>query len=176
MFTNRCRIMALAAIAFVACLPGCARNKNAGKLAAMNASNIQRVSNLYAAFQNMKGGRGPNDDAEFKNFIKEYAPDKLSAMGVDANNLDGVFTSERDGKPFKIRYKVGGGRGSLDAVVFEQAGQNGVKQVGFTGGKVEEMGDSAYQQAWGGKGESNANSLLGGARPTGRPEGAPTGP
>ena len=44
-------------------------------------------------------------------------------MNIDANNLDGLFTSERDNKPFKIRYKVGGGRGSVDAVVFETGGQ-----------------------------------------------------
>ena len=58
--------------------------------------------------QNYKGGRGPKDEAEFKEFVRNFDPNKLSMMKIDPNNVDGLFTSERDGKPFKIRYKVGG--------------------------------------------------------------------
>ena len=104
-------------------------------------------------------------------------------MGIDPNNLDAAFTSERDSKPFKVRYKVGGGRGSASAVVFEQEGKDGKKQVGFTGNsKVEDVDDATYQQLWSGKGPSPTASGPPGAlpgkesRPAGRPTGAPTGP
>ena len=85
-------------------------------------------------------------------------------MGFDPANLDKAFTSERDGKPFKIRYNVGGGRGSVDPVVFEQDGVAGKKQVGFTGGKVEEVDDATYKDLWAGK------------KPANMPAGPPTGP
>src|SRR5262249_1714837 len=93
---------------------GCSKNKVAEQVAAMNTSNNLRLSNMYAAFQNYKAGKGPKDEAEFKEFIKDFDPEKLKMMGIDPSNLDAVFTSERDGKPFKIRYRVGGGRGSVD--------------------------------------------------------------
>jgi hypothetical protein len=153
-------------------------------VAGMNTSNSQRIANVYSAYQNYKGGNGPKDETEFKTFIKEFDPNNLSMMGIDPNNLDALFTSERDGKPFKIRYKVGGGRGAASAVVFEQDGKDGKKQVAYTGNsKVEEVDDATYQQLWAGKGASQpagaaptAKPGTGGRPGGGPPPGAPTGP
>jgi hypothetical protein len=165
----RTRIVTAGVVAVLAAgLVGCT-DETATQIAAMNTSNIQRVSNLYAGFQNMKNPQGPKDEADFKGFVKAYAPDKLQAMGIDPSNPEAVFVSERDGQPFKVRYKVGGGRGSVAPVVFETVGKDGKKQVGFTGGKVEEVDDATYQKYWSGKGGA-------GDRPSGPPAGAPTGP
>ena len=167
----------LTAAAFGIALAGCSTDETANKVAAMNTSNIQRISNLYAGFQNMKSSSGPKDEAELKTFIKEYDPNKLQMMGVNANDLDKLFTSERDGKPFKVKYGVGGGRGSVSPVVFETVGQDGKKQVGFTGGTVEDVDDARYQELWSGK--APPTTMPGSkdyGRPTGRPSGAPTGP
>ncbi len=168
----------VAVAALLAGVIGCS-NKVAQQVGAMNTSNIQRLANMYSGHQNYRGGQGPKDEAEFKKFIKEYDPEKLKMMGIDPNNLDALFTSERDGKPFKIRYKVGGGRGSVAAVVFEQEGIDGKKQVASTGTtKVEEVDDATYQQLLAGKGPSQpaGGSPPAGGRPSGRPPGAPTGP
>jgi len=144
----------------------------------MNKSNIQRVANLYSAFQNYKGGRGPTSEAEFKQFIKEFDAGKLKMMGVNPGDLDGLFTSERDQKPFKVRYNVGGGRGSVAPVAFEQDGKDGKRQVAFAGNtKVDEVDEATYQQLWAGKGgETPAAAAKGGSRPAGPPQGAPVGP
>jgi len=168
-----------AAAILVAWSAGCSRDKTAEQVGEMNKSNIQRISNMYAAYQNMKGGGGPKDEADLKAWIREYDPNKLSMMKIDVNNLDGLFTSERDGKPFKVRYKVGGGRGSVDPVVFEQEGAGGKKQVGFTGGKIEEVDDETYAQLWAGKvpaavappGTKDASRPAGGGAPAGAPKG-----
>lgn len=173
-----------ACAAFAVCvslgLLGCNRDRTAEQVGEMNKSNIQRVSNIYAAFQNMKSSGGPKDEAELKAFIREYDPEKLSMMKIDVNNLDGLFTSERDGKPFKVRYKVSGGRGADAPVVFEQDGVGGKKQVGFTGGRVEEVDDATYAQLWAGKIGSSPAGQPGSkdaGRPTGGPPaGAPKGP
>jgi hypothetical protein len=149
------------------------------QVAAMNGSNIQRLSNLYAAYQNMKAGTGPRDEAAFKAFIKDFDKNKLEMMKVDPTNLDALFRSERDGQPFRVRYRVGGGRGSVDPVVFEQVGQDSKKQVGFTGGKVEDVDDAQYAQLWSarpGAVAAGGSTLRGSVRPTGIPAGAPTGP
>jgi hypothetical protein len=59
--------------------------------------------------------------------------------------------SERDNQPFVIRYGVGGGLGSANAVIFEKQGVDGIRQVAFTNGKVEEMAADAYEQHLQGK-------------------------
>jgi hypothetical protein len=170
-------------------LTGCG-NKVRDQVAAMNTSNIQRVSNLYAAFQTYQGGRGPKDEAEFKEFAKRFDPNKLAMMKIDPNNIESTFVSDRDGKPFKIRYKVSGGRGSVDAVVFEQEGLNGRKQVGFTSAEPEDADDAEYKEMWEGKGYSSppmtgpSGPVVPGkggrgprrTGPIGPPPGAPKGP
>jgi hypothetical protein len=185
------RLTPLAAFALIA---GCSSDQSQKQIAAMNTSNMQRLCSMYAAHQNGVGGRGPNDEAEFKTFIKTYNPNSLSAMGIDVGDLDKLFTSERDGKPFKIRYKIGGGRGSVAPVIFEQDGVNGRKQVGFTGGKgpgggpaFEEVDDTQYKALLEGKmtnppseaaGAAGGNGGPGaGGRPiNGPPAGAQKGP
>lgn len=167
-------VLAAGLVAFVGCTPP---DNTKAKVAAMNTSNIQRVANMYAGFQNNMGGRGPKDEAEFKKYFGDYAKDKLDAMGIDPNKVNEVFTSERDKKPFKVRYGVGGGRGSVDAVVFESEGVAGRKQVGYTGGKVDEVDESAAKSLMDGK-KTGTSTQPGGARTigTGAPMGAPTGP
>jgi hypothetical protein len=157
--------------ALFAGLTGCAPDQTAARqVAAANTSNVQRLANLYAAFQSSRGGRGPRDEAEFKGFLKAFDRDKLARMGIDTNQPEAALISERDGQPFRIRYRVDGGGGSVDAVVFEQEGKDGKKQVGFTGGKVEEVDPVVYQQLWAGTRPGKVG------RPTGPPPGAPTGP
>ena len=151
----------------------------------MNKSNIQRVANLYTAFQTYKGGRGPATEAEFKEFIGQFDKEKLQMMGVNPGDLGGLFTSERDGKPFKVRYGVGGGRGAVAPVAFEQDGKDGKRQVAFTGNtKVEDVDATTYDQLWAGKSgteppaapASAAPAAGKGGRPSGPPPGAQTTP
>jgi hypothetical protein len=167
---------ALVTAALLTGLTGCSGDEVAKEVAAMNKSNIQRLANLYSAFQAYKGGRGPKDEAEFKEFIRVFDAEKLTMMGVNANDLDGLFKSERDGKPFRIKYNVGG-RGSVDAVIFEQEGQGGTKQVAYTTNtKVEDVDDATYQQLWNAKPGAPKGDPKDAGRPTGRPSGAPVGP
>ncbi len=160
---------------------GCSSDNTAQLVGDMNKSNIQRLGNLYAAHQNYQNGRGPKTEAEFKEFIKNFDANKLKMMGINSDDVESVFVSEKDGQVFKIRYNIGGGRGSKDPVIFETQGVNGMKQVAFTGGAVEDVDDSRYKQLWEGKtgSEPAASPTAGGknaGRTSGPPPGAPTGP
>lgn len=159
----------LPAAVLIAGLTGCS-DKTAKEVAAMNRTNMHRLANLYAAHQNYKGGKGPSSEADFKEFIKKFDAEKLTMMGVNSAEVDKLFVSERDGKPFKVRYNVGGGRGSVDPVVFEAEGAEGKKQVGYTGGKVEDVDDATYQQLLAGKG---GGTPKGDPKAAGRPGGGP---
>lgn len=113
----------------------------------MNDSNIRRVANLYTAFQIRNSGRGPKDESEFKSFIeRDMSKRKLEMMGINPSDIEGLFQSERDGKPFVIRYGVSGGLTTTEPVVFEQEGREGKRKVAFTNGPVEEVDNARYEQ------------------------------
>lgn len=175
-------VVCLRTVAVSVCLlaagpAGCSRDRTTQQVAAKNQSNIQRVANLYAAFQHTHGGRGPASEAEFRGFVAAFDPAKLRMMGIDPANPGAVFTSERDGMPFRVRYDLGGGRGAADPVVFEQGGRDGTHQVAYTGGKVEAVDPDTSQQLWhrkasGARAKADPKS---GGRPGHPPPGAPTG-
>lgn len=158
---QRDSLIALAVLlATLATISGCSRDDADSRVAAMNDSNIRRVANLYNAFQLRKGMQGPKDEAEFRHFIqREMPPIKLKRMLVDPNNVDELFVSERDRQPFVIRYGVNGGLGTVDPVVFEKDGVDGKRQVAFTGGSIEAVDNSRYEQL------TKRSPMRGGAKP-----------
>jgi hypothetical protein len=143
-------------------IAGCSTDHSVEAIAALNSSNIQKLTNLYSAYQASRYGPGPKDEAELKRFAKEeMGAYHLGLMHIDPNNLDTLFVSDRDHKPFKVRYGVNGGPGVVNALVFEEEGVGGKKQVGLNGGTVMEVGDSQYEEMWSGKWHppSNPNTM-----------------
>jgi hypothetical protein len=124
-----------------------------------NDSNIKRVANLFGAAIAHNNWHAPKDAAAFTDFIhNQMAPHKLEMMGIKADDIDGIFVSERDGKPFKFRYGLNVPPMSTVPVVFEEQGIAGTKQVAYNNGKVEEVGELRYQQLWGDRGTDSASA------------------
>jgi hypothetical protein len=130
----------------VALLAGCAGEIDPdGAVAAANSSNIQRLTNLYLAYQSENGWVGPADDALLKDFIRGLPLSTLTRINVDPGNVDAIFVSERDGQPFKLRYKVlGNMMGSTEPVVFESEGVDGKRMVGFLNMTQREVDSTEY--------------------------------
>jgi len=149
----------------VVLLAGCLGDQIAHQVGAKNDANIKRVSNLYYAYQRSHGWQGPKDEKALRDFVVEHGlpTENLQMMGIDEKNLDGLFKSERDGKPFKIRYGVPGGFGTTDALVFEDQGIDGKKEVAFTGSIVEDVDDARYKELWehGGQPQGAASQSVG---------------
>lgn len=120
------------------------------EVAAKNNSNIKRLVNLYAGYQLTHGWQGPPNEQALKNFVTSggLPPKNFHMMGIDVEKPELVFVSERDGLPFKVKYGMAGGIGSVIPVVFEQSGYGGKKQVGFTTPIVEEVTDARYSDLW----------------------------
>ena len=96
------RLVILCGCLFEGLLIGCSsRTDPDSAIARVNTTNIQRLANLYFTFQSQHEWRGPADEAEFKSFLHQYNPHKLSRIGVDPNALDKLFISEGDSQPFK---------------------------------------------------------------------------
>ena len=137
-------------LVMMTCFPGCSRDPE-DMLAAANDSNIQRLANLYLAYQSRNDWRGPSDEAEFKEFLNGWNPKKLTAIGVDPGAIDELFTSSRDDEPFKVRYGIPGHIMGSDApVVFESTGVQGKRMVGFLNMTIREVGEAEYGQLWSG--------------------------
>ncbi len=134
-------------VGLIVVVVGCGGGQDpASRIAAANDSNIRRLGNLYKAYQLRHGNQGPASEDAFKEFLRGMPPARLEIMQVDPNDIDGLFVSEDDGKPFEVRYDVSGGIGSVEPVVFEQTGSGDQRQVGFTDGSVEEVDASRYEQ------------------------------
>lgn len=138
---------------------GCGDRDPTDLLAAANDSNIQRLANLYEAFQSRHNWRGPKDEEDFKSFLKGWNPKKLTSIGADPNAIDDLFVSDRDGEPFKIRYGVPGHiMGSDAAVVFETTGVDGLRMVGFLNMTKREVDATEYDRLWSGAADPKANT------------------
>ncbi len=131
-------------------------------IAKVNETNMQRLANLYFTFQMKHGWRGPDDEEEFKAFISGYSPRKLNRIGVDPENVDALFVSERDETPFKIRYSVRGSTmGSSEPVIFEAVGKGGSRMVGFLDMVQIEVEEGDYDRYWEGGPRSEVVSVEG---------------
>ena len=151
-------LLALSLILTV-CPVGCGSPDPADLLAEANDTNIQRLANLYQAYQSRHNWRGPQDEEEFKTFLKGWNPEKLARIGVDPKAIDDVFISARDGQPFKIRYGVPGHVLGSDApVVFEATGVDGRRMVGFLNMTSREVDAEEYDRLWSGAADPAENS------------------
>jgi hypothetical protein len=136
----------------VVAVVGCSQSSPESTLASLNGSNVQRLVNLYFAYQKKYEFNGPKDEQDFRQFVQGISSEKLQRIGVDAASIDSIFVSERDGQPFKIRYRVKGNiRGSNEPVVFESQGADGKRIVGFLDMTQREVDAVEYDQLWGSK-------------------------
>lgn len=114
-------------------------------------SGLKTLAVLYMQFSSQHRGVGPANEAEFKKFIEGLPEAQRHAMGV--KDVDKLFYSDRDGKPYVIRYglnarAVPGPKGPSDAPVigYEQIGSRGRRFVASALGAVEELDEAAFKQ------------------------------
>ncbi len=142
------------------CSAGCGGD-GAGDAAirAANRTNIQRLTNLYSRHQIAKCGKVPASEQEFRQFISGLDQQTLKNVGIDPGKLDDLFKSERDQQPFEIRYGVAGStRCSNEAIIFEQQGKDGQREVGFTSLAIRQVNDADLAALKSGKSAEPAGS------------------
>lgn len=133
-------------------LAGCPKDKATDMFNSVNGSNIQRLANLYCVYQAAHEFKGPKDEPQFRQFISEMPPSRLKYYSVDASQLDQLFVSERDQKPFIIRWDLTAkSRQGLVPMVFEQQGVDGKYMIGFSSFEIREVDRSEYEQYLNGK-------------------------
>lgn len=105
---------------------------------------LAKLLQLYTVYveRNKKGP--PNEQA-----LRDFGQ-RLSAQERDAyligDDLDAIFTSPRDGKPFVVQYNLKLDPGAeTRAVAWEAESQGGMRWVALSLGQVEEYDDETFQ-------------------------------
>ncbi len=116
-------------------------------LAKANKTNLDRICTLYFQYQLGNQGAGPADEATFRSFISGRPGRQLELIGMDPNNIDDVFLSDRDGEGFEILWGVKGGeRDPQVAIVAEKTGVDGMRMIGYNKKPHREVDDAEYQR------------------------------
>lgn len=140
-------------------LSGCGGDKAARMYSKAFDSNIKTVSNLYCIYQGRHRQKGPEDEAELKDFVRQLPAEYLEKFGVDLEQLDELFVSPRDGQPFDIRWglKFQIPQAPMP-IVFEKEGVDGKYEVGFSSFIVKEVDKQEYDKLWSEKSKAIVNT------------------
>jgi len=112
-----------------------------------NDTTLKKLSNLYTSYSTKNGNLGPPDEATFKQYIRDADPYLAKAIDFNPSDPDRLFVSTRDGKPFRVRYRVRLGNPRSPApIIHEAAGVDGRHEVGFAYGRVEEVDEARLRQ------------------------------
>ena len=152
------RIFSSVTIIFVAALVvGCGGQNPDNMFAERFDSKIKKLAVLYSTYQARNNWTGPADDAEFKTYIDGISEKRLSRLEIEKSDIASIFTSERDGQPYRIRWAIVGGNGvPPKPILFETDGANGSYMVGFTNGTSQEFSKEDYDKLWSGEGDDGS--------------------
>jgi hypothetical protein len=105
-------------------------------------TNLRGLAAFHGQYQAKNRGQMPPNEKAFKEFI---AAD-LSAAGApaSADKIDAMFVSNRDGKPFVIRYAGDKSWQFPRLIAYEQEGLNGTRHVGYALGGVEAVSEEQF--------------------------------
>lgn len=133
----------LAAVVLCGGTPGCERSSsNTETDAKINLTKILRLYQVYVE----KNGKGPPDESALREFGKKLTPKELDEYLI-GNDLETIFTSSRDKKPFVIQYNlILQPGGEMKTVAWEATAENGMRYVALSNGYVEEYDEETFQQ------------------------------
>jgi hypothetical protein len=106
-------------------------------------SNLRGLAAYYSQYTAANRGQMPPNEKAFKDFIKAERTARNAPAG-DAD-INAILVSNRDGKPFVIRYRADKSWPYREIVVYEQEGQGGTRHVATLMGGYEEMSDEQLQ-------------------------------
>ncbi|MEM7455576.1 MAG: hypothetical protein AAF456_14580 [Planctomycetota bacterium] len=139
-------------------LSGCSNGPDPDTMFAENFdTEIKKLAVLYSTYQAKNSWTGPPDEAQFRSYISSISETRLGRLGITQSDIDGLFISERDGLPYKIRWSTVGGNGvPPKPILFEAEGAEGRYMVGFTNGTSQEFSRDDYDKLWAGEGDDGS--------------------
>ena len=120
---------------------GCGGPKNPAG-AEIQTSKLRPLASLYKQYQGSHHGKPPENEAEFKAYLKTLSPQQLGAWKI--SDVDQAFISERDHQPFVILYGKQAASGKL--IGSEKSGKDGKRLVAQKTGQVELADEAQFQK------------------------------
>jgi hypothetical protein len=106
-------------------------------------SNLRSLAAYYSQYLAQHRGKLPADEKELKSFI---TADLAGSPPQAAASVDDLFISNRDGKPFVVKYRGNKSWRLPDIVAYEQEGGDGTRHVATSVGGYEELTEEAFRQ------------------------------
>jgi hypothetical protein len=109
-------------------------------------SGLKPIALFYAQFIPQHQGKPPKDEAEFKAFLKEPKNAELLERDFHVADIDAMFISKRDKKPYIVIYGPSSGEGPAGqpVIAYEQEGVEGKRFVASKLGAVAEVDEAAF--------------------------------
>jgi hypothetical protein len=120
-------------------LGGCSAKPDAGS---STPDEFRKLVTLYSRM--VMGAAPPANEAEFKKAIGTSL--KSVADVLQVSDVDALFVSSRDGKPFVVVYGSRPAKMNPDVVAYEQDGVDGKRLVGFSLGTIEEVDEARFKE------------------------------
>jgi hypothetical protein len=142
---NRQRMFSLALVfAVTAAVAGCSDAPTKPK--PITGSNLKKVAMLYMMY--MQNNTAPlTKDQQLIDFAKTRSPEGMKTLDIDVSQVEQYFTSSRDGKAYRLVFKLPPSDPTNPAVVaYEQVGVGGKREVGFSNGNVEDVDETRFRQ------------------------------
>lgn len=131
------------------CGCGASPDPAANIAAQRNRTNIQKIANAYILCSALNQNRGPSSKEELIDFVshKPSIDRNLKLMGIDRSGFEDCFVSAVDSEEFTVRWglRINPDGGAVP-LVFEQTGNDNVRRVALSGGRILEVGDDKKYQ------------------------------
>src|SRR5262245_15304540 len=81
-------------------VPGCGSDE----LESPTATKLRTISNFYLEYAIGQNGKGPDNEQTLKKHLRGVPEFVLQTSGIKRDEIDSLFTSERDQEPFVVLY------------------------------------------------------------------------
>lgn len=108
----------------------------------VQTSKLRAIVAFYQQYQDSHRRQPPENEAEFKAYVKTLSPQQLDAWKV--SDIDQAFLSERDGQPYVVLYGKQAASGRL--IGSERNGKDGQRMVAYKTGQVELVDEAQFQK------------------------------
>jgi hypothetical protein len=100
-------------------------------------SNLRFLAAYYNQYRAHHRGQLPADEKDFKNFITKSGA---------STNVDSIFVSNRDGKPYVVKYRGDKSWPHPEIIAYEQEGRDESREVATVVGGYEKLSEEEFQK------------------------------
>jgi hypothetical protein len=111
-------------------MAGCAESEHEEE-----ESNLRSLAAFYNQYRAQHRGQMPANEKDFKDFIAKSG----------STNVDSLFISNRDGKPYVIKYRGDKSWVPREIIAYEQEGRDGTREVATVVGGYEKLSEQDFQ-------------------------------